>query len=172
MPHKSLIMIVSLVAFAFPAFAAEPVMRRIPDAEIVGAGRLTFAFWDVYDATLYAPQGEFTGGRPFALSIQYMREIEGGDIADRSVQEMRGQGFSDEERLARWNAEMKNIFPDVRNGSVLTAIFLPGGKTFFYYGNKPIGHIADAEFTRRFADIWLSEKTSEPALRRRLLGLS
>lgn len=171
MPRK-LLLLVFAFSFSAQAFSAETIMRLIPDAKMVGQGRLSVAFWDVYDASLYAPQGKLTETGPHALSIRYMREIEGKDIADRSVQEIRDQGFSDEIRLAAWNAQMKAIFPDVRDGTMLSAVFIPGQKTVFYEGEKQIGVIKDAEFTRLFSDIWLGEKTSEPTLRRKLLGIS
>jgi hypothetical protein len=38
--------------------------------------------------------------------------------------------------------------------------------------DKPIGNIDDAEFARAFFAIWLDPKTSEPSLRKQLLGLN
>ena len=160
------------LGFSTPAFSSEIVMELIPDAKIVGEGRLSVVFLDIYDATLYAPEGKLLDSKPYALSIRYMREIEGQDIADRSVQEMRGQGVVDNAKLAAWNAQMKAIFPDVQDGTVLSAVFIPKQKTIFYEGGEQIGIINDAEFTQLFSDIWLGEKTSEPDLRRKLLGLS
>jgi hypothetical protein len=150
--------------------ALESLHTTIPDASIVGRGTLTYAFWDIYDATLYAPQGKWDRNKPFALSIHYKWPLEGKSIADRSVQEMRKQGFQDEVKLATWTAQMKSIFPDVGQGTVLTAIHAPGAKTVFYHDNKLIGSIKGDEFGRYFFDIWLSEKTSAPDLRRNLLG--
>ena len=60
------------------------------------------------------------------FSIQYLRDIEGKDLAARSVEEMRMQGLNDEKILTEWYTTMKNIFPDVKKGSELTAIFEPG----------------------------------------------
>jgi hypothetical protein len=167
----SLVFVLFLFGFSAPAISAEVIKRSIPNAQIVGEGRLTYAFWDVYDATLYAPSGALKQNKPFALSLRYMREIKGEDIADRSVQEIRKQGFSNEESLAIWHEQMKAIFPDVQDGTVLSAVFIPNQKTIFYHDNQPIGTIQDGEFTRLFSNIWLSEKTSEPELRKELLGL-
>ncbi|MES2728976.1 MAG: chalcone isomerase family protein [Pseudomonadota bacterium] len=154
------------------AWANEVIITKaMMNAAVVGEGRLSVAFWDVYDARLYAPDGKWEPSKTFALSIHYLRAIDGKDIADRSVQEMRAQGFSDEVKLAAWNAQMKKIFPNVKNGSVISAVFIPGQKTTFYNDKQPIGVIKGAEFTQRFFDIWLSEKTSEPYLRKQLLGL-
>ena len=154
-----------------PACAVETVVRQIPDAKVVGEGKLSLVFWDIYDATLYAPNGKLNLAKSFALSIRYKQEIDGRDIADRSVQEIRKQGYQDEIRLAAWNSQLKAIFPNVQDGTVLSALFVPGDKTVFYAGDKQIGVIADAEFARLFSDIWIGVNTSEPQLRRKLLGL-
>jgi Chalcone isomerase-like len=154
-----------------PAISMDIITKHIPDAKVVGTGILSLAFWDIYNATLYAPDAKINKTKPYALSIKYMREIEGRDIADRSVQEIRKQGFTDEFKLAAWNSQMKSIFPNVEDGTVLSAVFFPGDKTIFYQGEKQIGLIKDPEFTSWFSNIWLGEKTSEPILRRRLLGM-
>lgn len=159
-----------LLLWPLTPISASPMQDTIPDAKIVGKGRLSIAFWDVYDATLYAPQGKWSPEKPFALSIHYFREIDGKDIANRSVQEMRKQGFSDEVKLAAWNTQMKSLFPNVKDGSVLTAIFYPDRETVFYDGDKQIGSIKGRDFAEHFSAIWLSEKTSEPGLRQELLG--
>lgn len=155
-----------------PAIANNVVKKYIPNAEQVGKGRLSVAFWDVYDATLYAPYGRWDAYTPYALSIRYFREIKGADIAKRSVEEMRKQGVADEVKLAEWGTQMFGIFPDVKNGSELTAVFTTQKSTNFYSNDKFIGSINGVEFGTHFFNIWLSEKTSEPELRRKLLGLS
>jgi hypothetical protein len=151
---------------------ADVAVKWVPDAQVVGSGRLSVMLWEVYDATLYAPQGVWNAGKPFALSLHYFRDIEGGDIADRSVVEMRKQGFSDEVILAGWHGQMRAIFPDVTRGTVLTAVYIPGKSTRFFRDGQDIGVITDSEFGKHFFNIWLAENTSEPGLRKKLLGLS
>lgn len=153
-------------------FAMGSVLNAVPKASVVGRGVLTYVFLDVYQVSLYAPQGRFDPQKPFALSLQYFLSIKGEDIADRSIKEMRKQGFKDKEKLATWNDQMKSIFPDVKKGTVLTGVYIPGEKTIFYNGDKIIGVIKDDVFGKQFFGIWLNEKTSEPELRRTLLGLS
>lgn len=153
------------------AFATETPLASVPNASVVGRGVLSYAFWDVYEATLYAPDGRWDATQPFALSIEYYRAINGKNIADRSVQEIRRQGFTDEVRLAAWNTQMKAIFPDVKDGTVLSAVYVPGKPTVFYNGADVIGEIKGDDFGNLFFAIWLGERTSEPKLRRALLGL-
>ena len=167
-----LLLILCTLWFCAPgALAAQPVFSTVPNAAVVGRGVLSYVFWDIYEATLYAPQGQWSPTQPYALSIEYYHAIDGADIADRSVQEMRQQGFNDEISLAAWHAQLKTIFPDVTQGSVLTAIYVPGLETAFYSGAQRIGSIKGDEFGKRFFGIWLSERTSEPDLRRALLSL-
>jgi len=169
--RKALLLFLCWFTAASLAQASDATKISIPHAEIVGAGRLSIAFWDVYDATLYAPYGEWREGGAQALSIRYLREIEGGDIADRSAEEIHKQGFNDEEKLKNWLAQMHNIFPNVKHGEMLTAVFTPSKSTVFYHDNKRIGAISGEAFGKHFFGIWLSEKTSEPRLRKKLLGL-
>ncbi len=172
MRHRFLIGLCFIILCAQDALAKEAIYTAVPRASVVGSGVLSYAFWDIYEATLYAPEGHFNFARPAALSITYYHAIDGKAIADRSVQEMRKQGFRDEIKLAAWNTQMKAIFPDVQNGTVLSAIYIPGSQTIFYNDNRMIGTIKGDDFGRLFFGIWLAEDTSEPELRRALLGIS
>lgn len=161
---------VLMVLGVAPAYAIQNVFDHIPTAQKVGQGRMTYLFWDVYDATLYAPDGIWNSEKPFALELSYLRELKGKKIADRSVEEIRNQGFRDEVKLATWHAQMRNIFPNVTDGDTLTGIYTENGEAVFYKDSAEVGRIKDAEFSRAFFNIWLSEKTTEPGLRRKLLG--
>ncbi len=152
------------------AYAIDPIFSAVPNAEKVGKGRLSYIFWDIYDATLYAPNGTWDEAEPFALHLSYLRPLLGKKIADRSAEEIRGQGFADEIKLAAWHAQMRKIFPDVDEGVSLTGIHTKTGETIFYQDSTEIGRIKDPEFSKAFFSIWLGEKSSAPDLRRQLLG--
>ncbi|MAR56689.1 MAG: hypothetical protein CMM93_05850 [Rickettsiales bacterium] len=162
----------SLIAacIAFPAFAATPVDRYVPEAKRVGTCKMSVVFWDIYNAALIAPKGEFDWEKPFALQLDYLRDVTGSEIADRSVEEMRIVGADNEVRLAAWHTQMKQIFPDVHHGSQITGIYTPDGPTYFYGKNRMLGKVQDSEFGYWFFRIWLGENTSEPKLRAQLLG--
>lgn len=153
-----------------PAYAMEKITTFVPNAQKVGEGRLTYLFWDVYDAALFAPDGQWNSDQPFALKLSYLRDITGEKIADRSIEEMRNQGFDDEVKLATWHTQMRDIFPDVGKGTSLTGVYTSDGAAVFYYNNEESGRINDAEFSALFFNIWLSPDTSAPDLRRKLLG--
>lgn len=151
-----------------PAYVA----KMVPGAKLVGQGRYRYVFWDIYDASLYAPQGEYKPGKPFALQLHYLRHISGRDIADTSVAEIRKQGFSDEVKLATWHTQMRQVFPNVTSGSNLTGIALANGQTVIFLDDQKIGAFNDREFTKRFFAIWLDPMTSVPALRQSLLRVA
>lgn len=155
-----------------PALAMAQMNQYIPNAQEVGQGRFSVMFWDVYDATLYAPQGQWQKGQPFALRLTYLRDIKGKKIADRSAEEIRNLGFHDEVKLADWHSQMKNIFPDVSENVSLTGIYTAQGESIFFQNNSEIGRIKDPDFGHYFFNIWLSQKTSAPELRKKLLGHS
>lgn len=163
-----LVNVPALASGIVPSF----IENDIPDARMVGAGRMTYLTMDIYDAALYAPQGRLSNERPLALSLTYLRSLRGARIAGRTVEEMRGQGFHDELTLAAWHNTLQEIFPDVGNGTTLTGVLKKDGTTIFYRDGVEIGRIADPRFGQRFFSIWLAPDTTEPALRRRLLATS
>ena len=148
----------------------ESIEPFVPQAKSVGEGRMSVLFWDVYDATLYATDGDLQQGKPFAIELTYLIDIEGKKIADRSAEEIRKQGFTDEIKLATWHSQMREIFPDVSEGVTLTGIYTTSGESIFLKNNKTIGKVTDPEFGKAFFDIWIGDKTSAPKLRKKLLG--
>ncbi|NOU50420.1 hypothetical protein HG263_07675 [Pseudoalteromonas sp. JBTF-M23] len=151
---------------------ASIAQKLLPTSEPVGTSPiLTYLFWDIYQATLFAPQGQFSKNKPFILKLHYLRDLKGKDIAQRSVEEMKNQGFRDQQKLALWHSQMQSIFPDVSHGTELYGKRTINGTSRFYLGETLIGEIEDPQFTQHFFAIWLDERTSEPNMRKALLNL-
>ena len=161
--------ILSLVPGILAADLPDPVMRHISSAERVGETRLKFFIWDVYDISLYASAGEFDPSQPFALRLQYLRNLRGKAIAERSIEEMRRQGIS-EVKLAAWFSQLEKVFPDVQKGTELVGVFKPDQSTRFYRDGEFIGQVLDPDFGRPFSDIWLGDQSSIPAIREELIA--
>ena len=141
---------------------------------IRGEGVLRFFGIKVYEARLWAKTKPavvtIAPGELFALELVYDMSIKGREIAERSTAEMRKVGYSNEAKLKAWNDEMLRIFPDIKKGESIIGVSVPGKGATFYSRDKLIATAADPEFAKAFFEIWLSEKTSEPKLRERLLG--
>ena len=145
--------------------------KYIDTPKVVGEAQLKVMFWKIYDAKLAAPNGEWKNDSPFALSLTYLRDFDGEEIASRSIDEMRDIGYADEVLLAKWYEQMRSVFPNVKEGENITGVMSSDQYTHFYYDGNLIGSIEDESFGQAFFDIWLNEKTSEPKMRKQLLGL-
>jgi hypothetical protein len=157
--------------------AAPPaaVQALLPGLQPAGTARLTVWGFPVYEARLWVTPG-FTPERyaehGFALELHYLRDFRNEDIAQRSISEMRRIAPLTEAQSARWLASLRGAFPDVRTGDRIVGIHRPGGEgaqVQFLTNGRLTGSLRDADFARRFFGIWLSERTSEPALRQALV---
>ncbi|MBI3350052.1 MAG: chalcone isomerase family protein [Burkholderiales bacterium] len=138
-----------------------------------GQGRMRYFGLSIYDIRLWsaAPvSAERWADLPLTLEIEYARSLDGGEIAKRSLKEMRRQADISDAQAAAWLAEMQAAFPDVKAGDRISGSHEPGVAAQFFVNGQPRRRVADATFARLFFGIWLSPQTSEPALRQQLLG--
>lgn len=139
--------------------------------KVQGGGEMTFLGLSIYDGYYWSEKPGWSADLPCALSLRYHRSLNGARLADRSVSEIERLGYGTPEQLARWGAQMKRIFPDVRSGDELTGVNVPNVGVSYFHNGKPIGEIADIAFAKAFFGIWLDPKTSRPDFRSKLLGV-
>jgi hypothetical protein len=161
--------------WALEAPTPPEVLATWPQARSTGYGRLRFMGLRVYDARLWRAESEGAalddwGTQPLALEIRYLRALEGKQIAERSLDEMRRQGDINPDTAQGWLAQMVKLFPNVKNGDRLTGLNLPGEGARFYLNGQRRGEVRDTEFARRFFGIWLAPQSSDSKLRAALLG--
>lgn len=127
-----------------------------------------FTYWgfSVYDME-YSADSAFPK-EPFLLELKYKRSLSGLKIAERSQEEMLKIG-GPESKVNEWTVTMKSIFPDVKAGDSIRGFVDKDKKSYFCKDGKLLGTIADPEFADYFFGIWLSEKTTRPDLRKKLL---
>jgi hypothetical protein len=179
-----------LLLISGQAAATPAALHGIPgDWYEWGSGEMTWFGLKLYRATLWVAgqksgeigvkkgvekgvekAGQLGYEMPLALSLDYRRDIDGERIVRASVDEMRKLGAG-EEQLQRWTLEMRRVFPDVKKGDVLTGVHLPDRGVRFFFREREIGEVVDADFARRFFAIWLDPKTSAPDVRAALLRL-
>ncbi|MFZ6744860.1 chalcone isomerase family protein [Undibacterium sp. JH2W] len=158
------------VANSVPAHISE----EIPQASLQGTGSFRWFGLHIYDASLWsAPEGyQPSSDKPqkFALDLAYARTLYGSKIADASIEEIEKLKLGTVEKREHWLAQMKHLFPDVKQGMHITGIHIPNEAARFYLNGKLLGEIRDAEFAHAFFAIWLDKKTTAQSLRTRLLG--
>lgn len=149
---------------------APAIATLMPEVKLRGGGEQTFLGVSIYDGYYWGPGGGWAPDQPFALELVYHHRLYGTTIAERSLDEMAKLGYGTPRQRDRWGAQMKRIFPDVDEGDCLIGVNLPRKGARFFRNGAPIGDIDDREFARAFFAIWLDPRTSEPALRKKLLG--
>lgn len=154
--------------FAASALHASP-LPHLSNFEAVGSGTMRFFGLRIYDATLWSPGGVWSANQTYALELIYARSFEGAAIARRSIEEMRAQRAYPAATLARWEQQMRTLFPDVKSGDRLTGVRMPGAGAAFYSGTRKLGQIDDEAFADAFFGIWLHPATRAPNLRAQLL---
>ena len=146
---------------------------ELPGSRLQGEATLKFFGLRVYHARLWTlPDYRVSQpvDQPLVLELEYLRELKGPLIAERSLKEMRRGGQISDAQAERWLAEMQRIFPDVKAGDRISGQHLPGRGARFWHNGRLAGQIDDPAFARLFFGIWLAPSTSEPDMRLALLG--
>lgn len=145
------------------------IVEHVPKARVAGAGTYTWFGLRIYDAELWVGDKGYQSDAPYVLDLRYARKLDGVKIAEASADEMAKLGAGTSVQRAAWLARMKEIFPDVKEGTHISGVFLPGAGTRFYLDGRPLATVPDPEFARAFFAIWLDPKTSAGKLRTALL---
>ncbi|MDO8903143.1 chalcone isomerase family protein [Hydrogenophaga sp.] len=178
--HPLPIVLFAFVAAWMPATVLASAPEPTASAALEGkraTDKVRLRVWgfEVYDASLYTVTGfnaeQFADHR-FGLELSYLRSFKGNDIAQRSIDEMRGVTELTSVQAEGWLKTMIGIFPDVQRGDRITGVHVPGSGARFYLNDRLLGDIADEAFSRSFFGIWLSPKTSQPRMRETLIGQS
>ena len=157
-----------------PVLPAE-LATDLPSAQTLGSATLRFLGLQVYEARLWVPSGfnpSAYAQSPFGLELNYFRSLRGRLIAERSLKEMQRQGNLSPQREHAWLEAMEQTFPDVNAGDRITGLHTPGVGARFWFNGRSLPAVRDADFSRVFFGIWLSEASSERQMRKALLGLS
>jgi hypothetical protein len=168
---------IALLSFFFlaplPALAAPPEIADVIHADKpYGEGKIRFLFLNAYNAKLWTDAPTWSMDAPCAMEIQYGMGFGTGDLVERTVKEMKNVDPQlSETQLAKWTPELSKVYPPVKSGDRLTALYVPGKPVAFTYNGTPMGSIADPTFAKDFFGIWLSPNTSDPSLREKLLRL-
>lgn len=165
----ALLLMVAGIASAQPLAGAGDVL---PDLKPLGKGEMRWFGFKLYDASLWASGGTYSPDGGFALSIRYARPFEGYKLAEASIDEIKRLGERDKKRLARWKDILTGVFPDVKEGDVLTGVKMPDGSARFFHQGAELPAIEDRALSDAFFAIWLDARTREPKLRARLLAES
>lgn len=161
-------LLLTLLLF-FSGWAMADWREALPQSKRVGQGEMTWFGLSVYDAELWSSESRYDPAKPYALLLKYKRNIAAKDLVSASFDEMRKLG-APENRFKDWESLMNKAFVDVKPGDQITGVNLQGNGARFFAGDRQTLDTRDAEFARWFFSIWMDPKTSEPKLRKMLIG--
>ncbi|WP_233078179.1 chalcone isomerase family protein [Rheinheimera soli] len=149
--------------------------QAMPDnVKLVGQGQFSYLFWDLYQAKLYTADGswnDYQQSSPVVLKLTYQRNISKEDFIEATVDQWKHLQGKLSAHHKDWATQLDKLWTDVKKGDELSCVLAADGKVQFYFNDELLGDISDPAFGPAFLDIWLSEKTSAPKLRKQLLQL-
>ena len=147
--------------------------RELGVARLAGTGSYTWFGLEIYTAELWVgPHGYLPGApqaAPFLLDLRYARALDGQKLAAASADQMQKIGAGTAAQRVAWLAAMQAIFPDVKEGSHISAVYVPAAGVRFYLDGAALGEVGDAAFGAAFFAIWLAPASSAGHLREQLL---
>jgi hypothetical protein len=171
MRRRSALTAITAILIAPAAVWASPPelahLRQLAQAQMRFFGLL------IYDIRLWAlapVDAQEWPQQVLALELAYARSLSGREIAKRSLAEMRRQAEIGADQAQAWLSEMEAAFPDVKAGDRISGLNEPGEGISFFVNGRPQRRIKDPLFARLFLGIWLAPQSSEPGLRKQLLG--
>jgi hypothetical protein len=137
----------------------------------VGEGTMSWMFLDIYHASLHTKSGQYREGDfPQLLTINYLKTINKQRLIDATEEQWLLQDV-DKKKVQRWLKLLHQIWPDINKGDSLTYYVTKSREGYFYHNGELLGNIKSNDFSDAFLAIWLSEKTSQPKLRRQLIAI-
>jgi Chalcone isomerase-like len=173
MNRKILLFAILFVLPPASALAAPPeISGVIKSDKPYGEGHMNFLFIKAYNARLWTDAPTWSMDSPCAMEITYGMGFDTGDLVERTIKEMKNvdPGLSDAD-VAKLTPELSKVYPPVKSGDRLVALYVPGKPIMFSYNGLPTGSIGGDAFAKDFLGIWLSPNTSSPSLRKDLLKL-
>jgi len=147
-----------------------PSAKELPELPLIGQGQYKWFFLNIYEAKLWGQKTDDLYSKPLILELKYSRSFTGKDIVEQSLKELISNGTPKSE-MTDWRNKLLAIFVDVNEGDSIHAYYVPdSGLTFYFNSTKELGRLSSAEYSKKFLDIWLGNKTNAPDLRNKLLG--
>lgn len=136
------------------SIAPAHILHEVSQARLAGEGSYRWFGLKIYDAQLWVGEKGYAVHAPaaekFVLNLRYARGLYGKKIAEASRDEMQKLGLGSAQQREHWLASMEKLFPDVKDGTHLSGVYLPDEGARFYLDGTLLGDIRDAAFAQAF----------------------
>jgi hypothetical protein len=144
--------------------------QDISSLRLVGQGAMSWMFMDIYHASLYSTDGTYQrSAYPQALKINYKKNISKARLIQATKDQWKKLSVTNQ-RYQPWINDLNRLWPDIKKGDNLTFFIEESGNGYFHHNGKLIGGVDSDDFAAAFLSIWLSENTTQPKLRKQLMG--
>ena len=170
--NRKIALVTLLLCTPLPVLAAPPeIAGAIKADKPYGEGHMNFLFIKAYNARFWTDAAGWSMDAPCAMEITYGMGFDTSDLVERTIKEMKNvdPGLGDSE-VARLTPQLDKVYPAVKSGDRLMALYAPGKPITFFHNGTPTGNIDNA-YARDFFGLWLLPNTSSPSLRAKLLRL-
>lgn len=165
--HKRILLLTTLLININLASASNAQTESL---KMVGEGEMSWLFIDLYKAALYSQNGDYKEHTyPQALNITYQKDIGKKHLISATEKEWNKLSINNKQS-PYWLASLNKLWPDIKKGDNLLFMVEANGQGFFYHNDHLLGGINSRQFSDAFLAIWLSKNTSEPSLRKQLVG--
>jgi Chalcone isomerase-like len=145
------------------------VLSKAPGMHPFGKGRHSWLGIRVYDATLWIVGPQWSAAAPHALDIEPGRDVPADTLVKSAIAQMRDLKLGDARQLGIWQAEMKKLIPNVKQGDQVVIFCSDTNRTLSYLNNSSTGEVDDPSFCPAIMGVWLHPQTKHQAMRKSLL---
>jgi len=146
-----------------------PVLSAAPGMHALGRGRHSWWGIRMYDATLWIVGPQWSAAAPHALDIDPGRDVPADTLVKNAIAEMRDLKVGDARQLGIWQAELKKLIPNVKQGDQVVLFCSDTNRTIAYLNNSSTGEVDDPSFCPAIMSVWLHPQTKHQAVRKSLL---
>ena len=177
MPSKRSLRLATMVLVLISATSAiasqrplpPPVLSAAPGMHPFGKGRHSWLGIRVYDATLWIVGPQWSAAAPHALDIEPGRDVPADTLVKSAIAQMRDLKLGDARQLGIWQAELKKLIPNVKQGDQVVIFCSDTNRTLSYLNNSSTGEVDDPSFCQAIMSVWLHPQTKHQAMRKSLL---
>jgi hypothetical protein len=91
-------------------------------------------------------------------------------LVKNAIAEMRDLKLGDARQLGIWQAELRKLIPNVKQGDQVVIFCSDTNRTLAYLNNSSTGEVDDPSFCSAIMSVWLHPQTKHQAVRKSLLG--
>ncbi len=136
----------------------------------VGSGNYRKLGFDVYRASLWAPDGSYDKAKPFALQVHYTRNLSKKTVVNAVMGDVRKQRLADGATMDGWQKLLTKSFPAIKDGDEIVGLSMPDKPTRLFHNGRQIISIRDRRLSDSFFNIWLGD-IADHDMRAQLLNI-